>query len=590
MSDSNDDDTLFSQDDIDKLLNSQSIEDAEESIVNKRDGGIDELSKGEDDDDIVGELSQDDIDRLLNASFDESEEESEQNSIFEEDGEATSEISQSLESEFGEDDDDLGELSQDDIERMLNASSTDGEEELLTLSEEKKDKEVGENTVQSDAFDLISQDDIDKLMATDDDLPDEEFLEPESILDEEVDEEVIDPSEAFSIENCLITQETIDNLLNEDVQEPNNVLNKEQFDSTADSSTDTAFKVNLSEDEEEPQFELDSGNEEIADSDELDALLKDAAGDMDDLLNDISQDDIDGFLKESSNQTDDLLKLNDVGDSFESGQSLEDTKSDSVRNIISQDDIDALLAGTDEEDEDILADMEMDEDLKSASSPVQNVESPLPEDDDQVILEEADEPGPTLADGTVRQIDELSDFTDEKPAKSRFVLKVILISLLFLTIMAGCVAGVYFIFFKDKVDKLLSSAQPSSGQIADDSVNVEVEPESSNINIKESKELTPGNITLGNFIVFTPARQDGITYISLDVSIDYSYSIVSDTINGRLPYYRDVIYNAINMALKSDKGDRLTESELLDIVKSALKDSLPDIKFDKVVFVNFKTG
>ena len=67
MPDSNDD-TLFSQDDIDKLLNAETIEEAEQSIANG-DKDIDKLAGSADDEDIIGELSQDDIDRLLNASL-----------------------------------------------------------------------------------------------------------------------------------------------------------------------------------------------------------------------------------------------------------------------------------------------------------------------------------------------------------------------------------------------------------------------------------------------------------------------------------------------------------------------------------------
>ncbi len=343
--------------------------------------------------------------------------------------------------------------------------------------------------------------------------------------------------------------------------------------------------MNLSEDE--PDFDLDS-NDEITGSD-LDNLLND--GEMDDLLNDISQDDIDGFLQESDTQTSyDAQALSGNDPDQKVFDRSKDGGDDSVKNIISQNDIDALLAGTDEEDEDILADMDMDREINDISTPVQGVQSSLPEDDAQVILEspdyDADESTQTLAGDTVRELADLVDVEKEKPVKNRFVLKIIIVIFIILTLMAGCVAGLYFLFFKDKVDQLLSSSQTQT-KTADTGA---VKPEVPDMNIQESQELTPDTITLENFMVLTPNRQDGITYISVDISIEYSKSTIFDPINSRLPYYRGVIYDAINEALKSDKGDKITESELLEKVKGALNQSFSDMKLNKVAFVNFKTG
>ncbi|MBF0230004.1 MAG: hypothetical protein HQK63_10550 [Desulfamplus sp.] len=587
-----DDDVLFSQDDIDKLLNAQSLEEAEESIVNSGDDVID---------DIAGELSQDDIDRLLNAALVSDEPDKDSTLSSEVDDKALFEESTLDEKEEEDDeDDDLGELSQDDIDRMLNSQSSDQSDTAII----KDNKETPEED--SEAFDLISQDDIDKLMATDD-MPDLdsgissdinldslgldeldnsiELSDFASDLEEDIpeknslsDEEIIDPSEAWNIQDCLITQDKLDNLLSQPIDdtEDSEILKARKAPPSVDD-----FKVNLSEDD--PDFNVD----DIASSD-LDNLLNSTdATDMDDLLNEISQDDIDGFLKES----DDLVSGQDFGDSGVNtkGKSNSETDDDSVRNIISQDDIDALLSGSDEEDEDILADMEMDEDLKSASVPVQNISSGLPEDDNaQVVLEEEDEPETTLADGTVRQLADLMEIAEDKPKKKSSLLKIIIIILLILTLIAGSVAGLYFMFFKEKVDALLRASQPKSTVQVQE--NVLVKQEAPEMTIQESQELTPGTLNLENFIIFTPERQDGVTYISLDVSIEYSHSTAFDAINSKLPYYRGIIYDVINNAIKSDKGDKLTESELLEIVKNALKQALPDVKLNKIVFVNFKTG
>ncbi len=161
MSDPNDDDSLFSQDDIDKLLNAQSLEEAEDSIANKG-GDIDQISsEAVDDDDIIGELSQDDIDRLMNAVSAPDED------ILPQVQDTTSFKDEAQDLEDG-DDDDLGELSQDDIERMLSSTTsedidtnTPDIDDNIFINDREEEEDGG-------AFDLISQDDIDKLMATDD--------------------------------------------------------------------------------------------------------------------------------------------------------------------------------------------------------------------------------------------------------------------------------------------------------------------------------------------------------------------------------------------------------------------------------------
>jgi len=51
-----------------------------------------------------------------------------------------------------------------------------------------------------------------------------------------------------------------------------------------------------------------------------------------------------------------------------------------------------------------------------------------------------------------------------------------------------------------------------------------------------------------------------------------------------------MIYEAITNTLRSDKGRRFTENDLLDIIKNTLNKELPGKKVDEVAFVNFKTG
>lgn len=674
MPDRSNDDTLISQDDIDKLLSADSIDEAEESFLSD-DEEIGELSQDdidnllnasalssdddddppsltsdeeeslsgnalqEDDDDDFGELSQDDIDALLGGAPSEEDDGTDgaidgddENGVDEEDDGASieedddiGELSQddidallgsaSLDEDDGggnggdeeddgasieddgiliEDDDEIGELSQDDIDSLLNVTELDTDEDTnddVDASDDELDELDELDEPVSDADDdlgLISQEDIDALMTTDDleedidteaigqgddiDAPTEENLAPHPA------DSLIDASEALDIEQSLITQETLDNLLakaDEDESEGDEAADGIQDD-------DASFQVNLADPDDAPDDldGVDGGGDDLS-SEDVDALLADAGDDDEEDLGTISQEDIDGFLSEDEEDLQTQSDGDDAGDG------------DDPRNIISQDDIDALLAGTDEEDEDLLADMEQDEDLDLSSAFGEDIDLDHEETDDgsQAVVLESPEKDDNVDSGaspsSKGEIEALASEEGDLSTKKRSLLKMILIILMVLIVIGGAVAAAYFFYFK----KMLTPAPlPEDLPLPQMETIVETSPDPMDMAVEKGPVFNPGTIYLEEFMVIMPDETNDITYIYGDIAVDYSYTNVLDEISAKKPYYRDVIYKALQEGLKQNSLNRLTEDDLLDIVKDALNQALPAMQVDKVMFTEFQTG
>ena len=273
-------DSLISQDDIDKLMESSSIEEAE-----------DKFAKDEDPVDELGELSQDDIDQLMNS-----------NTASEE------KVLPAL-----DDDEDFEELSEEDIKALMGSQDPTPEKEN---GKKQEDFVINESEALGVADCLISQGTIDGLIKNfntnpvsdpaildedplpalkSNDMPDpdtfkmpldavsndtEDFLKPESDADvlelnddrEDVTQEDIDAlltesdDEEETEDDVLISQDDIDTLLTAADQEDEDVLGD---------LMDTSSDINLDEygsdedilekgasDEEEEEIENEEENED----------------------------------------------------------------------------------------------------------------------------------------------------------------------------------------------------------------------------------------------------------------------------------------------------------------------------------------
>lgn len=248
--------------------------------------------------------------------------------------------------------------------------------------------------------------------------------------------------------------------------------------------------------------------------------------------------------------------------------------------LISQEDIEDLVKSS--ENEDALGDLDgsdssEDEDALSDDDIEENDdEDEEYEEDSKVILEESEEPP-----------------EDEKSSanpKKFFVIAASII--LFFGVLS--VAG-YFFMTGDKQDapkqQMVIRAMPVNEPVVK-SVEINVDQKSSKAIIPQpiSDVLISEPLVMKDFVILAPETSEGLAYIQANIIIDYHTNNAYYEIKENMPVYRDIIYLAIQKALGSSKGDKITESDLLVIVNKALKEALPDGSIKKVSFNSFKAG
>jgi flagellar basal body-associated protein FliL len=508
MADPNQDqDDLVSQDDIDKLLAASSIEEAEESLET-----VDISSESDD----MGELSQDDIDRLLNSGPEDTPDDAR-----------------------GDTDDDFGELSQNDIDNLMGGNPGN------PADDDPEDEEE---------IELIDQSDIDRLMARGGDQ--EDPLESAAPLDTPEsgnaqgppvrDDFVISPEQAADPADCLITQDTLDTL----------IQNAPETDLDAVPLNETAPETNQTDVTQE----------------DIDALLQDPDEETEEAEETVTAEE-----EEKEEEKNDVVDLEDEDDL-----------------LISQDDIDTLLMNDDQEDEDILEDVlgkDFEDMLDDESADEYSRDNDGDQDgpgSDQVVLEPSD------ATETTGIADKPSD-TGRKWYRSKLLLAAASV----LLVLAITVPAAYFLFFprtpelpsvnqpipraaqEMDTDSVLDE-NPAAGNMLENSIQVDVAP--------VQPVARPGNMVLKNFIVLASDRATDMAYVTLDISIDYSDGRAYDEINSNLAFFRDLIYRSIQQNLVWEKRNEVTQNELMRGVEAGLQKALPPGFIKNVGFLSFKTS
>ena len=537
-------DDLISQDDIDKLLDISPEDD---------DAGEEE----------AGELSQDDIDSLLNGP---DPDDGDSDAGEEDAGELSQDDIDSLMSDDGSDDDDgfeeneSGELSQDDIDGLLNGPDPDDnddgdDDEFISLEDIQgaisgetqdngdSDPEPGaEAAPEPETLDAESnQDDTDDQSMSDkpaDDGPEGDDTPAMAASDPGDDplDEPIDENQATDVADCMITQETMDALIEAGLPEPEVA----EADAGAPEGQDA-----IQEDDTPPE------DEDLVDED-LVPETNDEVADAPVQEDDVTQEDIDALLQQSDEQDEFLDEDEDI--------------------LISQDDINTLLMAADQEEEDVLGDIDGDDDISDLDDQIDDLEA----GSDQVVLqgiEDAEIPG---------------EKESPKGGKIKALLKskIVLAAASVLLVMGISIPLSYFLFFSSEPEAPLPERQTASltdidlirdGQ-ADGSGNMPALPPS----------RRSGTILLTDFIILASDQSQTMTYVYADVSIDYSDQRAYDEINSNLAFYRDVIYGAIQTRLVSEKNNEVTEADLLWGVEASLKKVLPPQYIDKISFKSFK--
>lgn len=524
MSDPNlkdEEDDLISQDDIDKLLDISS-EDNDAGELSQDD--IDSLLNESDPDageDDAGELSQDDIDRMMAG-----------NALDEDD--------------TPQDDD--SELSQDDIDQFMNDSQNSdsgddgGDDELISL--EDIQGVMSEHTQGNDATNSESEPDPIPEAETESNQDDvaEQTVGDASVNDAPVTEapgqgedpfdDPIDESQATDVADCMITQESMDALIEAGLPAPD-VPEAEDGDSEEEKLSDT---INL-------MSATDGGG-----------MDNEAQKNEDD----VTQADIDALLQQSDEKDELLDEDEDI--------------------LISQDDINTLLMATDQEDEDLLGDIDGEDDASDLEDQPDDALDDLESESSQVVLEDA----------------EISDKKESSPEKSYkkggkikafLKSKVILAAASVLLFMGISVPLSYFLFFSSEP---LPLPERQTASLTEIDLIRDVQD-----NVSADKPVLPpsrksGTILLTDFIILASDQSRTMTYVYADVSIDYSDQRAYDEINSNLVFYRDLIYEAIQTRLVSEKNNEVTEADLLWGVEASLKKVLPPQYIDKISFKSFK--
>lgn len=531
-------DGLISQDDIDKLMGSFSVEEAQNSSA-----------KGDDPAGDLGELSQDDIDSLMSSNLSGGKEASKKPDAIE------------------KEEDEMELISQNDIDRLMNSNSASGETPLPAPDDDEE-------------FEELSQDDIKALMGAQDpkdkkkDPPEEwavNLEENDIFMDEKIDgspappmesrvkqeDSVISESEAVGVSDCLISQAVLDGLVENFNTAPDLVV--------LDEGLPVASESNPIPEEDTITIPLDIP------ADDTENFLKPETDpdvlELNDDREDVTQEDIDALLSEPDDE--------------------EETEDDV---LISQDDIDTLLMAADQEDEDVLGDLMdkgmdigLDEDLLEKEA----VDETAEEEDDKEAEDEEEEDN---EDQVVLQ-DEDAVATKPKGKKKKsgsswVKKKLVLAFASFLVILGITVPMTYFLFFSDE-QKAQEPASATQQPVV--SVQREVKIESVEAPVEQPMESkNPGNMVLKDFVILAPDISKNMTYVTAEISIDYADQKAFQEIQKNLSYYRDLIYDAIGKSLVAEKQENITEAEILSGIETLLKKALPGNSISRVSFISFK--
>ncbi|MCP3898693.1 MAG: hypothetical protein GY707_03050, partial [Desulfobacteraceae bacterium] len=441
----------------------------------------------------------------------------------------------------------------------------------------------------------------------------------------------IDESEAVSAEECLVTQENIDQLILEDqenpvpedpiveqaaepplleaeepvVEEPvaeEQIIEEDQLPQDEQLPQEESMpQEDIISEQEIPPKEAVTTEQEVGMEEEKNEEIVEEKSESDAIVVDLNEDD--DLKGELDNIENDELQgeIDDLLDGSED-EDEDDWEQDS---LISQDDIEDLIKSSENEDEDALGDLDDfdspdDEDSLSDDDPVEDEdedEEEDEEDDSQVILEELEDQSED--DENIEKPEKKKKKKAKKKKKKRKPIKikkkfVVIAASILLVIGISLTAGFFFLKGdKNKApkQKVVARAIPAEEPVVESvDIDVDQKPFKSKMSQPAPIDLMSKPLIMENFMILAPEAIEGLAYIEADITIDYSTNNAYNEIKLNMPFYRDVIYSAIQKALGSSKGDKITESDLIVIIRKALIEALPEGSIKKVGFDSFKAG
>jgi flagellar basal body-associated protein FliL len=583
------DNEIIDQNDIDKLLEASSTE-------------IEDSNDIED----IGELSQDDIDALMDGG-----------------GMETPFTEAPLEDEDEDYEYELDLISQDDINQIVSKKK----EESLNLEDQSDQAapaeqitdqpEVSEEVNGAEApveADTVEEETVAEVAAVEPAVVESELVREETAQEETIalEDGVIDESEAVSAEECLVTQENIDRLLTEAAEAPipqetfeeEQILEQgvEEAHVEEQAQEDSLMQDQVVQEEpleqetslaEEPVSEEDFSQQEITTDQE--AAMEEKQEIMEDPESDsmiVDLDDDDDLTKELDSMENEELQ-GDVDSLLDDSEedAGDDWEQDS---LISQDDIEDLIKSSENEDEDALGDLDSSDDEDEFGEDDlgdDELEDDEEDDDAKVILEESEGSPDENIEGKPEKKQK------KKKKRSIKISKKFVIMAASVVVLAGALSLVwFFVLNKDK------KPVPGQRKIVEENVivkdpvveSVDIIVDNNSSKPKISKPMPSYSKTeplvMKGFVVLAPETIEGLSYIQADISIDYYTDNAYHEIKNNMPFYRDIVYSAVQKALGSTKGDKITESDLLVIVQKALKEAMPERSIKQVSFKSFKAG
>jgi|GEM_PF-4795641 len=469
--------------------------------------------------------------------------------------------------------DDAGELvSQEDIDALLAGAG----------NRVRNDAASDGNDAASDGDnDLVSQEDIDALFSgkpssspnTDDLLPDIDLAGEGADLD-------------------LVTPDDIRKLLMADgpaagsSKDPWGEEGPEDLESISDDDIRTLISGLDSEEGAAPP----DGGTQIITQDDIDALL---AG--------VEKSDGTDRPSIDTDSVDDQVSLEDIDSLLKGAAELDSTQggmgTDTGDNLISQDDIDKLLMGKyqEPEEETTLIDQEDIDRLLSSARPFgddqpakkKEPEKLISQEDIDRLLQEDEREKDKTEDEYHDQVilEKLDKEKDKKakPAKPKKDKKPLPKKRLFMALAAVCllcVAGaVSFFLFKGK------AAPPPSPQTDITAVHDSTETDHGTA----SSGAGTVSVTLNDFVAVAPPGIKGISYISLSLTFQIE-GTPENPVKEYEPFFRNMIYEAMNKALASQTQVPVTEGDLKTLIMDTLNGALSQGSVSALEFTGYETG
>lgn len=170
-----------------------------------------------------------------------------------------------------------------------------------------------------------------------------------------------------------------------------------------------------------------------------------------------------------------------------------------------------------------------------------------------------------------------------------FKSKLVIAALSAILVLGISVPTVYFLFFS-KEEVAIPEKQPPV--FADQNPGLEVEVESVDVGEEAVSGFTKqaGTMEFTDFVILASDRIKKMTYVYADISIDYSDQRAYHEMSSNSAFYRDLIYDSIKTRIGSEKGNEVTEADLIWGIETSLKKVLPPHYIEKVSFKSFRTG